>query len=322
MSKVSKSKVSNLGVVDKKILSHLFESRAGLPVTYISKVTKVPTRKAYRVLNNLREEGLVENIYPIWKIVNGEVDFVSKLLESKDIFEIHDFSCVIKLIKKPEWWNKRKSRLMRLKDWKFTDVDFGKGDKNPYYQLKNNDFVIQTYPDSIIVMSRKRYYSDNPYNLIEKASKELLDLIQFLNIRFKFNFFPEGVPSIEIRSNHFNRLNDYLAKKYKQEGRRFLIKTEVGNCWIDYSEPFGKEADTPDIQDVLERQTKDIIVNKPMLPSELQYAIQQVTQNQLYESQKWAEYGRDIVEHKEAIKEMSGILKELRDEVKRLGGNK
>ena len=218
---MSKSKVSKVSNSDKEILRNLFQNREGLRAITISKLTEIKGRTLYRRLNSLASKGLVENIYPIWKIVNGQVDFIQSLLKNDKIFELHNLSYVVKLIKKPDWWNKRKSRLMRIKGFQFKNIDFGKGASNPYQQLINENFVIQTYPECLIIMARKRYYSNNPYEVIQSAMSDVLDLLEWFSERIRFNLFVDGVPNIEIRGNDFNRLNDHLANHCKKEGRRF-----------------------------------------------------------------------------------------------------
>lgn len=321
---------------DKTILLQLKENPEGLRVETLHKLTNIPTRTIYRRLKYYLGKGLLINDYPIWKKVNGQVNFWQTLSGSKDIFELHNLGYVVKLLNKPDWWNKRKSTLMRLKEWQFSNHNFGKDNSNPYQQIMNEDFVIQTYPESLIIIHRKRYYSDNPYEIIEEGIIKTLDILKFLEQRFRFNFFPSGVPCINLRANDFNRIKDFLAEKCKQEGRRFLVETKVGKCWVDYSEPFGKEANTPDIQETLEKVTKDFLENKPMLNSELQNAIYQVTSNQLMFNKNFESHvssikqlGNSAEANAKTVELLAGVVKELLDEVvmlkeeiKKINGNK
>ena len=153
-----KVKVVKVPENQTKILRNLYQNREGLRVKTLIKLTEIKERTLYRNLNILKEKELIENIFPMWKIVNGQVKFCQSLLKSDKIFELHNLSYVLKLIKKPDWWAKRKPRLMNLKEWQFKHVNFGKGGTNPFQQLMNEDFVIQTYPESIIIIARKRYY--------------------------------------------------------------------------------------------------------------------------------------------------------------------
>lgn len=299
--KVYTVKMYKLGDNDTKILQNLVQNLEGLRANSISKYTSIKRITVYKRLESLKSKGLVENIYPIWKIVKGRVDFCIQLLHSENIFELHNLSYVLKLIKKPDWWEKRKFRLEKLKEWNFKEVNWG---DSTYSQIMNEDFVIQTYPESIIIIARKRYYGNEPYVVIEEGMIDVLNIISYLEEKWKFKLFPNEIPALEIRGNDFNRMSDYLANHCKKEGRRFLVETTKGKVWVDYSEPFGKEANTPDIQDTLERHTKDLIINKPLTNSELQGLVGQIAQIQKVEVENKAEYSKDLVAHKEAIKQM------------------
>jgi len=296
---------------DKEILLQIKQNPEGLRVDTIHKLTNIPKRTIYRILNKYLKKGNLINLYPIWKPNNGQSDFWQTLSKDNNTFELHNLSYSIRLLNKPDWWNQRKRKLMRLKGWQFTNHNFGKNNSNPYQQLINEDYVIQTYPESIIIIHRKRYYSDNPYEIIQKGINETLSIIKFLEQRFKFNFFPSGIPSIQLRSNDFNRLKDYMAEKCRKEGTRFLVETEIGKCWVDYSEPFGKESNTPDIQNTLEKHTKDLILNKPMTNSEIQQLVGQNAQN-------LNNYAVHLKSHVESIQTLSQTVKELRNEIRNL----
>ncbi len=241
--KVCKVKVCKVDDFQRNILQNLYQNREGLRTKTLIKLMGVKQRTLYKKLNQLREKGFVENIFPMWKIVNGQVEFVQSLLKDNNIFELHNLSYVLRLIKKPDWWGKRKPVLQRLRGWQFKNINFGKGGTNPYQQLMNENFVIQTYPESIIIISRKRYYSNNPYETITEAIGDVMDIVDYLEERIKFRLFPDGIPALEIRNNDFNRLKDHLAEHCKKDGRRFLVELDKNRkVWVDYSEPFGKEA--------------------------------------------------------------------------------
>ena len=317
---------------DRLILKELYQNREGLRVLTLMKLTTLKKRTLYKRLNILKEKGLVENVFPIWKIVNGQVENCSILIKSDNIFELHNLSYVLKLVKKPDWWNKRKPRLERLKGWQFKNINFGKGGTNPYQQLINENWAIQTYPESIIIISRKRYYSNSPYEAISEAINDVLNIIDYFEERIKFKLFPDGIPALEIRNNDFNRLKDHLAEHCKKQGRRFLVELDKNRkVWVDYSEPFGKEANYPEGQEILEKVTKDHLIKKPLLNSELQELVGELAQIQLVEQENKLEYSRDLVEHKNAIKKMGNntdantksielladVVLQLKEEIKR-----
>ena len=264
-------KVCKVNNNDLKIIKNLYENREGLRAKTIQNLVGVKQRTVYKRLNILKGKGLVQNIFPIWKLVNGQVNFCATLLKSKNIFELHNVGYVIKLPRVPKWWHTRKNRLLKLKGYQFKSVDWGKNASSPYIQLKNDQFIIQTYPESIIIIHRKRYYSNDPYEVAESFLQDFYDLWCWFEERMKFSFFLDGAPQMTLRGNHFNRINDYLANKIKEDDNKFLV--ELGKnrkVWVDRSEPFGKESNYPEGQEILEKVTKDFLLRKPMLNSELQ----------------------------------------------------
>jgi len=311
---------------DKKVLEQMLLNPEGLRVKSISKNTNLILPTVYKRLKILKENGFVENIFPIWKIVNGQVNFCRKLLESDNLFEIHNLSFVVKLIHKPDWWNKRKNRLMRLRNWQVKNIDFGKGASNPYQQIKNDNWVIQTYPDSVIIIARKRYYGNQPYEVIQDAINDFLNIWDWFEERMRFKFFKDGAPQVFIRNNDYNRIQDHLAKHCKKQNSNFLVQLDKNRkVWVDYSEPFGKESNYPEGQEILEKVTKDHLQKKPMLNSELQMAIQQVTQNQQMFNQNFESHvgavkqlGNSAEANSKSTELLAETIKELRDEVRTL----
>lgn len=100
---------------DKLILIQLKQNPEGLRIEAIRKLTNIPKRTIYRILNEFEEKKVVINEYPVWKPNNGQSDFWQSLSEKGNIFELHNLGYVIELINKPEWWNRRKSRLIDRK---------------------------------------------------------------------------------------------------------------------------------------------------------------------------------------------------------------
>ena len=88
--KVCKVKVCKVGDKDKLILQNLFQNREGLRVKTLIKLTIIKQRTLYKRLNLLKKKGLIENIFPMWKLVNGQVKYVQTLLNNNNIFELHN----------------------------------------------------------------------------------------------------------------------------------------------------------------------------------------------------------------------------------------
>lgn len=277
---VCNQKVCKVNDNDIKILRILYNNPEGLRVKTIQKLSRLKQRLVYKRLELMKKDELVENIFPIWKISNGQSQKCATLLKDSNIFELHNLSYIVKLINKPDWWKNRKNYLIRLKQWQFKNVNFGKANSNPYQQLINDNFCIQCYSESIIIISRKRYYSNNPYETIKEAIMDVADLLDWFCERFRFKFFKDGIPHLEIRNNDFNRMKDHLAEFCKKNKNRFLLEIDKRRkVWIDMSEPFGKESNYPEAQERLEKVTKDILTKDPLLPSELSDRVKDLNRN-------------------------------------------
>lgn len=299
---------------DKKIIRNLYKSRTGLHALGIQELTGLKTSTLYKRLNKLRDQKLIENKEGVWKIVNGEYQNCGKLLYSKNnLFDLHNTSYVIRLVRFPEWWHKRKSRLIKLKGFEFQDVKFGRNNSNPYYQLSNQNFLIQLYPESILVIHRKRYVSNDPYSLAFQFMNDVFDLSLWIEENLKFKFFLDGTPQITMRSKDFNRINDAIANKVKDLDTKFLVELDKNRkVWVDLSEPFGKEANYPEAQVILEQHTKDLLENKPMTNSQLQNMVEGVVKNQLT-------FDNNMKSHLEILDKLGRAVNELRKEIKNLG---
>jgi hypothetical protein len=311
----------NLRDIDKKIIRNLYQNKEGLRAITLKKLIDLKTRNTYKRLNFLRDRELVENIYPIWKLSNGGIGKYSILLKESKIFELHNLAYVVPLIRTPDWWKRKSRKLIKLKGWHFKDISWGRGSSNPYQQLINENYVIQTYPQSIIIICRKRYYADNPYDTIIQALNEFLDLWAWFEERMRFKFFIDGIPQIKLRSNDFNRLKDTLAEHCKKERRGFLVEIPSrGWVKVDFSEPFGKEANYPEAQEILEKDIKDKLMNNPLLPSELTAITSQNSQDLrslIGVVSKQAEIqniqSQNIIKHQKVL---DGILKEQKEDTK------
>ncbi|GBE19866.1 hypothetical protein BMS3Abin17_00596 [archaeon BMS3Abin17] len=310
--KVKSGKVPHLKEKESKILKELSTRPEGLRVDSLEKFTDIPKRTIYRILKKLEKQKLVKNIFPIWKISNGQSDFCHSLLKDNNIFELHNMSYVVKLIKKPDWWSKRKNYLIRLKEWQFKEVNFGKNGSNPYQQIINENFVIQCYAESIIIIARKRYYSNNPYDTAVQALSDIYDLLDWFSERFRFKFWLDEIPHVEVRNNDFNRMNDAVANRVKKEKGKFLVEIdERRKVWVDLSEPFGKEANYPEGQERMEKITKDYLTKDVLLPSEIQQLVGKNAQHLNY-------HAENMRSHVEAIKELSLGVKKMSKEITRL----
>lgn len=283
--KMAKSKSSKLSNKYIEILEFLNKRPEGVRAESIEKFFNLANRTAYNRLSRLKDLELIENVYPIWRIAKkqGLSLKITKLLEnSKKHIQGHKFSFTLRLISKPDWWEKRENKLIKLKEFHFKNVRWS---NNPYEQLLSDDFLIQTFKNSIVFTSRKKYWSNNPYDAFLEALDDALEMLGYLENKVKFKFYIHGVPQFSVRSQHLVKLKDSVAERCKKEGNKYeVVINNERRVLVDLSDPFGREAVNKDYapEDLkrLQDRDADILKNDPSLNSDIDKRINNLTNNQ------------------------------------------
>ena len=330
-------KSSKLGDKYIQILKFLKERPEGVRAETLIKFLNLPTRTLYNRLSRLKELNLIENIYPIWRIAKNQASYqkVTKLLEDSKEVQGHKYSFTLKLIKKPDWWEKRDNKLIKIKEFHFKKVEWN---KNPYQQLLGDDYLIQTFSNSIVFHSRKYYWANDPYDTFTEALEDVLEMLRFLEDKVKFKFYEHGVPQFSVRSQHLVKLRDSIANRCKKEKKGYeVVIDDKRRVWVDLSEPFGREAGhknyAPEDLKRLQNRDKDVLVNDPSLPSDVDKRIESmvvvmegVQQNQMAFAENMRSHIKAVQdlgagvenqnkifeEQSKTLEEMMKFLKEIR----------
>jgi len=317
---MAKSRLANQHGISKKdilILKELNDNPFGLRTTTLLKLTNLKPRTLYNHLESLKKQKIVENAYPIWKIAKSlaQTDRMAKLLKSDKKVEGHKFSFILRLVNKPIWWSKRHNKLYRLKEYDFKPLSLR---NNPYQQGKVDNFLVQTFSNSIVFISQKKYWSDDAYDAFLEALEDVLGLIGFLEEKFKFRFVSDGVPSLSVRSNHLVRVRDSLSKRCRSE--RGLFELTIDNklrAWVDASTPVGTEFGhrdyAPGDLDRYGKVIEDYIENNASLPVDVDNRIKALVEvmggiqaNQLV-------FDANMKSHIEAVKQLGEAVKRLNE---------
>lgn len=315
-------KSGKLGEKYIEILKFLKDRPEGTRADTLMKFLNLPSRTLYNRLSTLKELKLVDNIFPIWRVCHNQSSYhkVAKLIESsKKHIQGHKFSFTLKMIDKPDWWERRTNRLIKLKEYHFKKVDWG---NNPYRMLISDDFKIQLFKNSIVFVNRKNYWGDDPYDAFLDALEDTLELLRYLEEKVKFKFFKHEIPQFSVRSQHIVKLKDSVAKRCKKEGLGYEVSINgERRVWVDLSVPFGREAGNKDYapEDIkrLQDRDKDVLVNAPALPSKVDERLSLLTQATEGLVQTQQGFDRNIKTHFEVLKGIKEAIQELKDEVKR-----
>jgi hypothetical protein len=314
--------MANLPKITKKgklILQVLMDNPEGLRKETIKKITNLKERTVYNHLESLKKVGILENIYPIWKLCQNQVlvSEMATLLNNDKPIQAHKFSFHLKLINKPDWWDKRENRLLKLKEYNFKinkDVSWG---NNPYEQLIKDNFLIHIFPDAIYFINQKKYLNLDPYLALQEALEDTLKLLDFLEEKFRFKFFPNELPLFSVKTNHFVKLNDEIANRCKKSKNLLeFYKEGIKRAWIDLSQPLGLETGSKDYgaEDMnnYKPYMDDFLFNKPLTNSELTLGLSKQLQVMNGIQQNQLIFDRNMKSHLE-------VLNKIGDAIDRLG---
>ncbi len=313
---MAKKKIGKVTNKSRKILEILKENPEGLRASTITKLTNYKGRTLYNHLEILQDNKLVTNVFPIWQIAKNQKSSLNmaKLLKS-DKIQLHKFSFKLDLIKKPSWWDKRRNRLLRLKnfDKKPKKVSWGNVE---YEQLSKSNFLIHTFPNTILFINQNKYLGEDPYTCLLEALEDTMQIYNYIEELFKFKFFLDGVPQFSISSNHFVKLKDEIANRCKKEKK--LFKVHINNelrVLVDLSKPFGMEFvskdHAPEDTNYYKNFVKDFSENKPRMLTETNDLIDKVANNQGELFENFEKYNQNIVLHLKVLKQMEKTLKNI-----------
>jgi len=322
IGKVKTGKSTSLKKKDLDILRVINTYPEGLRAKNIKTLTNICQRTLYNHLENLKSKGFLKNIYPLWFIAKNQATplNLAKLLRS-DKIQSHKFSFILKLIDKPHWWEKRENKLMKLKEFHFKPSLWG---NVKYQNLGKDNFLIQTFSNSIVIINQKEYYANDPYDCFIQSLEDTLEIYRFIEERFNFRFFKDAIPQLSIKSHHYVKLNDDIANRCKKSGNMFRVEIEGKlRAWVDLSEPFGLETGhknyavedqkryTDFVSDIIDKNpphTSELAKNQEFITNALKEQIkisQTIQGNQAQFSQDMVYYGKKIKSHIKAIERLS-----------------
>jgi len=307
--------IGTLPACRTQLLTLLTRHPEGMILQQIIKESGLSARTIKNNLTFLKAEKSVIHNSPIWSIGTVEStpieleyrrDCSNKIAPPSSNINLHNLSFLIKLIKKPYWWNQRNNKLLKLKDQHIKAIDTG---RYTYSQMTKPDYAVQFHKESMIVIIRKVYRGSDAYDCLIQGIHDFLDIYAYISNLFQFRFFEDGIPQAMIRSQHTAKLYDAVAKRCKREGDKFEVWHEGKlRMYIDKSHPTGIEAiqreySTEDIDRYL-RYVEDIIHNNPPTPTEQAAYISDFLKGQ-------GAYMSDIQLHVGAIKCLSSQVGQL-----------
>lgn len=301
-----------------KVIELLSLNPNGLSASQISEKLNIPRRTAYNSLVRLQNQHKAINIRPLWIMAQTQAEY-QNCATSLHSNSLHYVSFLIRLIQKPFWWNNRHNKLIRLKEYQIKKVDWG---NNPYTQLMDDAVEIHLFKHTIVFKLKKEYTGNDVWDCYLQAQDDFLKAYQKLESTLQFQFFKEGVPQAELKSQH-HVLKDEFAKRCTKSGRSFQVAVNGKvRVLIDLSHPKGIEGISTEYSqddiDYYQDFVKDLITNRPNLPSDTQSKLDRLTDLTLKITENQAVFDANMASHIAAVQKLGGAVEELVKTIKEL----
>lgn len=306
---------------DIKVLRLLQSNPEGLRVKLVIKMLGLPQRTVYNRLHKLERVKIIKHINPIWKIASPTAlsDKLAKSLKG-DKIQQHKFSFICKLIRKPKWWAKRGNQL---ETFGLSNSNHLWSKNNSYQQFFHDSILIQTYSNSIIYINQKYYWGNDPYDCFIQSLEDVLKAHCYLEDRIRFQFTMQGIPHFSVRSQHYVKLRDALARKCKKEGN--MIKVEIDNklrAWVDLSDPrgteFGHKDYAPEDTTKYSNFIKDIIENDAPIMTQIAQRQNFIEEQVINVTKNQGVFDSNMQSHLDVLNRIGLAVDELRKEIKKI----
>lgn len=298
----------------------------------ISKELQISKQSLNYYIASLKRQGIIRKIsYGVWQqvkelpqeevkkspqVASHTTDF-SNL--KPDMVRGHAFMFHLK-IPKIKNWDKRHEYMNKIGLKYSTLNNLGNGQKFNFkgknVHLKNN---------SIIIYDKNSYISLLASDSRSSAVYEYLTIIQALERLFNVKLTIHKNYVFKVSREHYSLVKNCLAKQYDAEGKKLHVYNSKG-LWMLIDNSFNlHETETVktgeaviDNEGIQSYLNSHKVTGFKVTPEYILHGFDNLSQVQLREAEKWQEYAKDIVEHKEAIKTLAVQISEFVKEVKKL----
>ena len=221
-----------LETLDKRVEFPRYETlkfiQEGLSISEIGRYRHVTRQAIYNVLKTLNRKGLVAHpkrglYYLTQKGISRLHSFVGLRYKLRQ----HNLHFKCKVLESPKNWELKRNEIRLM----------------PYFnrtlKLKNNEqdllnfgrFAVKTTSQSVIIKMPTIYAADWEHAIIQ-AMGILEDNLYKIEKAFKIKLVKDYKANITIISQEYARIQDALAKLYRQEKNRLYLTGEDGKIWL------------------------------------------------------------------------------------------
>jgi DNA-binding PadR family transcriptional regulator len=200
----------------------------GHTISDISKYRKVSRKSIYKVLKTINKKGWIRHPKrSFYEITQKGMEGLHSFVGLRYNFRQHNLHFKIKILESPKNWEYKRNELRQI----------------PYFiktiKLKNNDqdlfnygrLQIKTTTKSVIIKC-PTFYAPDWESAIIQAMGILEDNIPKIENMFKILLVKDYKANITIISQEYAKIQDSLAKLYRQEKNRLYVTGEDGKIWL------------------------------------------------------------------------------------------
>ena len=284
-------------------------------------------------LRILKKRGLVQNKgYGWWELTNKSKNMTKyDNFLKKDMIRGHAYVWEVKLINKPENWDKR---LEIIKKKNINHKIVGAKNTTPRIKALGRKVWLCKNHLRIFDIEKSSYYGETAIESRKNSFLQLLRIVQVLENKLGFSLKPF---EWEFKKEHYALIKNDFAIEQNNKGIIIRISDKDGE-WLLVDDSLGMGGELENIG------KKSFETNIPMkkwwnnnkehnfkvTPDFILKGFDKLIQTQLIEQKNKAEYSKDLVEHKNAIKKMGNsteantktiellaeVVKELSEKIK------
>ena len=194
----------------------------------ISKYRKVSRTAIYKNLATLIKKGMIRKVdYATYELTDKGREGLHSLVAYRYGYRQHNLNFKIQVLESPKNWELKRNELRQF----------------PYFnktiKLKNNEqdlfnfgkLLIKTTSKSIIIKMPTIYAPDWESAIIQAISILETSIPKIEKI-FNVKLIKDYKANIKIISQEYARIQDALAKLYRNEGNRIYLTGEDGKIWL------------------------------------------------------------------------------------------
>lgn len=202
--------------------------KEGVKISDIAKYRHVSRNAIYKILTTLNKYGLIRHPKPyLYELTEKGIEGLHSFVGLRYKLRQHNLHFKILVLESPKNWALKRNEIRFL----------------PYFnktlKLRNNEqdllnfgkLQIKTTTKSIIIKMPTIYATDWEHAVIQ-AMGILEDNLFKIEKKFKIRLVKDYKANITIISQEYARIQDALAKLYRQEKNRIYLTGEDGKIWL------------------------------------------------------------------------------------------